>query len=140
MKSVLQILLVGLAYVVLCLAVIAGIAWWQRLPKTVPLKLDSAGHTVFRGVTINRGGERLLSRVAAHDKNAVVVIDGGTNDLRLVAGAVERVRGSGASARADVSISPTIEFIKLANFADRLKTNGVGLSVRIAPTAAPTPR
>jgi hypothetical protein len=82
----------------------------------------------------------LLSRVAAHDKNAVVVIDGGTNDLRLVAGAVERVRGSGASVRADVSISPTIEFSKLATFADRLQTNGVGLSVRIAPTAAPPSR
>ena len=143
MKSASEDLLVGLAFAVSCLAVICGLvnrggfmAWWQWLPKTVPLTLDCAGRTVFHGVTLDRVSEQLLSRVAAHGTNAVLVIDGGTNDFSLVAGAVDRVRRSGASVRADVSVSPTIQMSKLVTFADRLRTNGVGLSVRTAPTPA----
>ncbi len=140
MRIVLQIVAIGLAAAVLCLAVIAGIAWWLRSPKTLRLQLDSAGKTAFHGVTINRGVEHLLFSAVALDKKAVVVIDGDTNELRLVAGTVERIRGSGASVHAVVTLSPTIELRKVAPFVDRLDTNGVPLSVRIAPAAAPPPR
>src|SRR5713226_6438115 len=140
MRIVLQIFAIGLAAGVLCLAVIAGIEWWLRSPKTLRLKLDSAGKAAFHGVTINRGVEHLLFSAAALDKKTVVVIDGDTNELRLVAGTAERIRGSGAAVRAVVTLSPTVESRKVAALAYRFTTNGVPLSVRIAPAAGPPPR
>ncbi len=140
MRIVLQIFVIGLAAGVLCLAVIAGIGWWLRSPKTLRLKLDSAGNAAFHGVTINRGLEHFLFGAVALDKKTVVVIDGDTNELRLVAGTVERIRGSGASVRAVVTMSPAIESRKLAALAYRLDTNDVPLSVRMAPAPGPPPK